>query len=289
MEKKSKMSFLSYLGHSRPLKWMLDVNKESFYNQTFCFAVIIHSSRVKYRLFKIRLSFWLIGSEMSNDIIISESTFFFSHTYIHFFNVHKYLKDQTIYVIQFSATRRCTLCQDGKWSFQTGDTKLERFLPKIQRTQQKLLNFEFWINDELTKVPKFDVQNFSMSKIIWIFLIFFIEEYQFRSTLFLSHVDSYAKIFLILHEISTARTAIMQNLFWKLRCIKTLRYAPFERILTHWEWYICTITLRSQIKAYTSYYLSRNFLSYPLLFESTRLFICSLNVFSHAFFPSYPM
>ena len=106
---------------------------------------------------------------------------------------------------------------------------------------------------------------------------------------FLSHVDSYAKIFLILHEISTARTAIMQNLFWKLRCIKTLRYAPFERILTHWEWYICTITLRSQIKAYTSYYLSRNFLSYPLLFESTRLFICSLNVFSHAFFPSYPM
>ena len=96
MEKKSKMSFLSYLGHSRPLKWMLDVNKESFYNQTFCFAVIIHSIRVKYRLFKIRLSFWLIGSEMSNDIIISESTFFFSHTYIHFFNVHKYLKDQTI-------------------------------------------------------------------------------------------------------------------------------------------------------------------------------------------------
>ena len=56
-KKKSKMSFLSYLGHSRPLKWMLDVNKESFYNQTFCFAVIIHSSRVKYRLFKIRLSF----------------------------------------------------------------------------------------------------------------------------------------------------------------------------------------------------------------------------------------
>ena len=172
------------------------------------------------------------------------------------------------------------LWQYGVWSFQTGDAKLERFLPK---------NFVFGINDELTKVPKFDVQNFSMSKIIWIFLIFFIEEYQFRSTLFLSHVDSYAKIFLILHEISTARTAIMQNLFWKLRCIKTLRYAPFERILTHWEWYICTITLRSQIKAYTSYYLSRNFLSYPLLFESTRLFICSLNVFSHAFFPSYPM
>jgi hypothetical protein len=26
-----------------------------------------------------------------------------------------------------------------------GDTKLERFLPKNQHTQRKLLNFEFWI------------------------------------------------------------------------------------------------------------------------------------------------
>ena len=36
------------------------------------------------------------------------------------------------------------------------------------------------------KVPKFDFQSqFSMSKIIWIFLnLFFIEEYQFRSTFF---------------------------------------------------------------------------------------------------------
>jgi hypothetical protein len=34
------------------------------------------------------------------------------------------------------------------WSFQTGDTKLERFLPKNQHTQRKLMNFEFWINDE---------------------------------------------------------------------------------------------------------------------------------------------
>ena len=30
----------------------------------------------------------------------------------------------------------------GLWSFQTGGTKLERFLPKNQDTQRKLLNFE---------------------------------------------------------------------------------------------------------------------------------------------------
>ena len=32
-----------------------------------------------------------------------------------------------------------------------GDTKLERFLPKNQHTKKKLLNFEFWINGELSK------------------------------------------------------------------------------------------------------------------------------------------
>ena len=44
------------------------------------------------------------------------------------------------------------LWQYGLWSFQTGDTKLERFLPKNQHTQRKLLNFEFWINGELSKI-----------------------------------------------------------------------------------------------------------------------------------------
>ena len=42
------------------------------------------------------------------------------------------------------------------WSFQTGDTKLERLLPKNQHTQRKLWNYEFWINGEL---PKFDFQS----------------------------------------------------------------------------------------------------------------------------------
>ena len=44
------------------------------------------------------------------------------------------------------------LWQYRLWSFQVGDTKLERFLQKNQHTQRKLLNFEFWINGELSKI-----------------------------------------------------------------------------------------------------------------------------------------
>ena len=42
----------------------------------------------------------------------------------------------------------------GLWSFQMGDAKLERVLPKNQHTQMKLLNFEFWINGKLSKSAK---------------------------------------------------------------------------------------------------------------------------------------
>ena len=35
--------------------------------------------------------------------------------------------------------------------FKRGGTKLERFLPKNQHTQRKLLNFEKWINGVLKK------------------------------------------------------------------------------------------------------------------------------------------
>ena len=38
--------------------------------------------------------------------------------------------------------------------FSNGGYKLERFLPKNQHTQRKLLNFEFWINSELSKSVK---------------------------------------------------------------------------------------------------------------------------------------
>ena len=37
-----------------------------------------------------------------------------------------------------------------------GGYKLERFLPKNQHTQRKLLNFENWVHGEVSKVPKFD-------------------------------------------------------------------------------------------------------------------------------------
>ena len=44
------------------------------------------------------------------------------------------------------------LWQYGLWSFQAGGTKLERFLPKNQHTPWKLLNFENWVNGEVSKV-----------------------------------------------------------------------------------------------------------------------------------------
>ena len=46
------------------------------------------------------------------------------------------------------------LWQNGLWSFQTGGTKLQRFLPKNQHTQRKLLNFENWINGKVSKSAK---------------------------------------------------------------------------------------------------------------------------------------
>ena len=40
----------------------------------------------------------------------------------------------------------------GLWGFQARGTKLERYLPKNQPTQRKLLNFENWVNGELSKI-----------------------------------------------------------------------------------------------------------------------------------------
>ena len=56
--------------------------------------------------------------------------------------------------------RVCVWClsasvwQYGLWSFQAGGTKLERFLPKNQHTQSKLLDFENWVNGEVSKSAK---------------------------------------------------------------------------------------------------------------------------------------
>ena len=53
------------------------------------------------------------------------------------------------------------LWQYGLWSFQTGDTKLERFLPKNQHTHRKLLNFGFWINGKLSNIRhQFSIKKF---------------------------------------------------------------------------------------------------------------------------------
>ena len=48
----------------------------------------------------------------------------------------------------------CTLWQYWLLSFQKGGIKLERFLPKNQHTQRKLLNFENWVNGAVSKSAK---------------------------------------------------------------------------------------------------------------------------------------
>ena len=54
--------------------------------------------------------------------------------------------------VEFISKEASLLWQYGLWSFQTGGTKLERFLPKNQHTQRKSLNFENWVNGEVSKI-----------------------------------------------------------------------------------------------------------------------------------------
>ena len=82
-----------------------------------------------------------------------------SSYYIGKLNKYIYIYDKIANVLKTIVTRvvwqfGSTLWQYGLWSFQMGDTKLERFLPKNQPTQRKLLNFEFWIIGELSKSTK---------------------------------------------------------------------------------------------------------------------------------------
>ena len=53
---------------------------------------------------------------------------------------------------KYFTTEYCVVWQYGLWSFQTGDTKLERFLPKNQLTERELLNLENWVNGEVSKI-----------------------------------------------------------------------------------------------------------------------------------------
>ena len=59
--------------------------------------------------------------------------------------------------------------------FQTGGTKLERFLNKNQHTQRKLLDFENWINEEVSKIGHHFRKNLLLKKLRKIRIIFDIE------------------------------------------------------------------------------------------------------------------
>ena len=88
------------------------------------------------------------------------------------------------------------LWQYRLWSFQTRGMKLERFLPKNQHTQRKLLNFENRCNGEVSKSAKiwlsksiFYVKNhWNLSQFFFHWripkLFHSFEEYQFRRTFF---------------------------------------------------------------------------------------------------------
>ena len=65
-----------------------------------------------------------------------------------------------------------------------GSTKLERFLPKNQHTQRKLLNFDNWYNGEVSKMPLTFTVNLLSQKSSNLSHFFIIEKYQFRSTFF---------------------------------------------------------------------------------------------------------
>ena len=62
-----------------------------------------------------------------------------------------YKKCQITISIQVVHERRVNYGNTGCGVF-NGGYKLERFLPRNQHIQRKLLNFEFWINGELSKI-----------------------------------------------------------------------------------------------------------------------------------------
>ena len=75
--------------------------------------------------------------------------------------------------------------------FKGGGYKIRKKMSKNEHTQRKLLNFANWCTgDWYHKVPEFDFENqFSMSKIIGIFLNFFsIEKSHFRSSFFVIYI-----------------------------------------------------------------------------------------------------
>ena len=51
----------------------------------------------------------------------------------------------------YLGSRVWPIWQYGLLSFYAGGTKLERYWPKNQHTQRKFLNFENWVNGEMSK------------------------------------------------------------------------------------------------------------------------------------------
>ena len=79
----------------------------------------------------------------SNHRFTIESFWHNHRTFLLLSNIHQCRRKVWKY---WGFRRACSLLKYGLWRFQTGDTKLERFLLKNQHTQRKLLNFEFWID-----------------------------------------------------------------------------------------------------------------------------------------------
>ena len=99
-----------------------------------------------------------------------------------------------------------TLCQYGLWSFQTEGPKLERFLPKNQHNQTKLLNFKFsWDNGEMSKTAK-----------IWLSKsIFNVKNYPNRSRFFSSKNAYLEAHFLLLTFLITSIFKSLYFLKWR--------------------------------------------------------------------------
>ena len=62
------------------------------------------------------------------------------------------MHDERIFHCCCELVDNCIIWQYGLWSFQTRGPKLERFLPKNQHTQRKLLNFENRVSGEVSKI-----------------------------------------------------------------------------------------------------------------------------------------
>ena len=94
------------------------------------------------------------------------------------FGHYRTVINQLLSYVYGAVSTKYTVWQYGLWSFQTGGTKSERFLPKNQHTQRKFLNFENWTNGEVSKsakspnLPTFKV-NFLYQKLSESFSIFF--------------------------------------------------------------------------------------------------------------------